>query len=561
MEKGAIQRCDFLKDQWVLPYFLVQKPDGTYRFILNLKQLNKFVYKQHFKLENLNTAVELIFPNYYLASVDLKDAYFLIPVHVDSRKYLRFIFNGQLYDSVCLPFGLFTAPYIFTKVMKVVVKQLRSWGFSSVIYLDDILCIEDSLEKCERNVNQTIKLLEYLGFKVNYKKSSLKPNQLCKFLGVSIDTREYAIKLPEEKKEKIIHLVDRFIELKHCTIQEFARLIGKLVSCCIAIEFGWLYTKQLEKEKIFQLIFNDYNYNRKMSIPNRVKEDLIWWKNNIKNRIHLIKSGYFEMTIFTDASTTGWGASNGLTQIYGFWSLTESKFHIEFLQLLTIKIALKELASDLRNVQILIKTDNTTALSYVNKMGGIRFEKFSKLSKKIWQWAEARGIILIASYIPSKNNIIADRLSRMKNIDTEWQLNDYHYELIFANFGTPSIDLFATAQNSKCKRFISWGPEKGATYVEAFTVNWSSFYFYAFPPFSLILKVLSKMKCDKAYGIIIIPFWKNQPWFPLFESLTVGKTMVFEPNPFLLISPCRSQTHPRSDHLRMIACRVSGNPF
>ena len=160
------------------------------------------------------------------------------------------------------------------------------------------------------------------------------------------------------------------------------------------------------------------------------------------------------MTIYTDASGTGWGATDGSMQIFGFWDANVRNLHINYLELLTVKIALHMLASDALDGQILIKIDNTTALSYINKMGGVRFDSFSKLSREIWQWAESKRIILIASYIPSKQNIVADKLSRIKNLDIEWELNPVCYKKIVKEFGRPSIDLFASNENAKCDRFI-----------------------------------------------------------------------------------------------------------
>ena len=157
-------------------------------------------------------------------------------------------------------------------------------------------------------------------------------------------------------------------------------------------------------------------------------------------------------------------------------------------------------------------------------MGGVRFDRFRKLSREIWQWAESRRIILIASYIPSKSNVVADGLSRIKNVDIEWELNNKYYHQIINQFGEPSIDLFASYPNEKCKVFISWKPESEAVFIHVFTLKWSQFDFYAFPPFSLILKALAKIKREKATGILVVPYWKNQPWFPLFKSLIIKKT-------------------------------------
>ena len=558
LQKGAIIKCCDSDGQFLSSYFLVKKPDGSNRFILNLKNLNKFVVNEHFKIEDLRMAIQLIFPDNFLGSIDLEDAYYLIPIHESCRKFLRFRFNNVLYEFVCLPFGLSCAPFVFTKTMKVIVRYLRSLGYSSIIYLDDILCIEDSFEKCKDNINVTVQLLEYLGFLINNKKSCLTPSKQCQFLGVIIDTERYAIVLPDEKKIRIYKIIDQFLKLNTCTIREFARLIGTLVSICPAMEYAWLYTKILEKEKIFQLVLNNKNYDKTMVISQSVRGELVWFKTNIMNSIHFIKDGYFEKTIYTDASKTGWGAYDGSRKIYGFWSLDEKKRHINYLELLTVEIALKNLASHLQNAKILLRIDNTTALSYVNKMGGVRFDLYSKLARKIWQWAESRNIILIASYIPSKQNVIADQLSRIKNTDTEWELNNSYFCRIIRNFGEPQIDLFASALNAKCKRYVSWTPDENASFIDAFTIQWSEYYFYAFPPFSLILNTLAKIKREKAYGIIVLPYWKNQPWFPLFEKLAVGAPLFFDANKELLISPCRLQTHPRANHLSLIASRVSG---
>lgn len=561
LNKNAIRECLEHKDQILSPYFLVKKPNGSDRFILNLKGFNEFVVNHHFKIEDIKTVVQLTFPNYFLASIDIEDAFYLIPIHEESRKFLRFKFKEKIYEFVCLPFGLCTAPYIFTKIMKVVAKHLRSLGFTSVIYLDDILCIESSANKCKENINETISVLEWLGFRINYKKSNLTPSTSCHFLGFIIDTQKYAIMLPDEKRKAIHKLLVEFLDLKRCSIRKYAQLIGKLISACPAIEYGWMYTKILEKEKIFQLIINDKCYDKMMTISDRVKQELVWWKESILEKIHHIKDGSFAMVIFTDASSTGWGAWNYSKRIYGFWSPDEQKLHINFLELYTIKLALESLASNIKDSQILLRVDNTTALSYVNKMGGVRFDKYNKLAREIWKWAESRGNILIASYIPTKQNIIADSLSRIKNIDIEWELNDKYYRKVVERFGEPEIDLFASNTNNKCKVFVSWKPQSEASYIDAFTIVWTNLYFYAFPPFSLILRTLAKIKHDKAEGIIILPLWKSQPWFPLLENLIIEKPLIFKANPNLLLSPCRSQTHPQAEHLNLIACRVSGKPL
>ena len=108
---------------------------------------------------------------------------------------------------------------------------------------------------------------------------------------------------------------------------------------------------------------------------------------------------------------------------------------------------------------------------------------------------------------------------------------------------------------------MSWKPQQGALCIDAFTISWSKIFFYAFPPFAMILKALSKIKKEGAEGIIVVPFWKNQAWFPLFKSLIIGETIIFEPNDHMLLSSCRTKTHPHARKLRLIAARVSGRLF
>ena len=91
------------------------KKEGGQRPVINLKVLNQFVQAQHFKMEGVHTLKVILKPGDWLAKVDLKDAFFTIPIHVAHRKYLQFTFKGKVYEFNCLPFGLLSAPWVFTR--------------------------------------------------------------------------------------------------------------------------------------------------------------------------------------------------------------------------------------------------------------------------------------------------------------------------------------------------------------------------------------------------------------------------------------------------------------
>lgn len=106
-----------------------------------------------------------------------------------------------------------------------------------------------------------------------------------------------------------------------------------------------------------------------------------------------------------------------------------------------------------------------------------------------------------------EDNVQADKASRMHLAkETEWELMDEAFRDIVGVFGMPDIDLFASSFNTNCKRFVPWLGDPQCVTVDAFTCNWSNFFVYAFPPFSLILRVLRKITEDQARGIVVVPF-------------------------------------------------------
>lgn len=169
-------------------------------------------------------------------------------------------------------------------------------------------------------------------------------------------------------------------------------------------------------------------------------------------------------------------------------------------------------------------------------MGGVKFQNLNQVAKRIWDWCEQQNIYVFASYIPSKDNKEADEESRRCLSEIEYELRQEEFELIIQTFGTPSIDLFASRHISKCSRFISWHRDPEAVTIDAFTVSWSKEFGYAFPPFSLIPKVLQKAIADKAKMILVVPFWPAQPWFPVFSSLLIAEPLMLHPNHNLLLS-------------------------
>ena len=125
LNKGVICRAEPISDQYLSNIFTRDKPDGSIRLILDLADLNENIVYRHFKMDSLNTAIDLMSQNCYMASIDWKDAYYSVPIAKSFQKYLRFEWRGKLYQYTCYPNGLSSAPRNFTKLAKVIFCELR----------------------------------------------------------------------------------------------------------------------------------------------------------------------------------------------------------------------------------------------------------------------------------------------------------------------------------------------------------------------------------------------------------------------------------------------------
>ena len=168
--------------------FVVPKATGGWRPVLDVSALNKFVVLTLFKMESPSSVLSAILKNDWMASIDLKDAYFQIPIHPESRKYLRFVFAGVVYQFRALCFGLSTAPQVFTRVFTQVGRWLRLMNVRVLLYLDDWLVLEQSRIKILRDVSVILSLAQELGFLLNLSKSSLVPAQRALYLGMELDS-------------------------------------------------------------------------------------------------------------------------------------------------------------------------------------------------------------------------------------------------------------------------------------------------------------------------------------------------------------------------------------
>ena len=175
--KGAIQKVTQFRNQYISNLILTSKKNEGNRPVINLKHLNNFITYQHFKIKGLNLLQSKLQEKDFMYKIDLKGAYFCVPLKKESRKYVRFQWEGTLYEFLCPCFGLGPAPMIFTKILKIPISLLRRLQIRVIIYLDDMLLMSQTIEELLIGRDTVIFLLTHLGFVINLKKTMLNPAQ------------------------------------------------------------------------------------------------------------------------------------------------------------------------------------------------------------------------------------------------------------------------------------------------------------------------------------------------------------------------------------------------
>lgn len=554
------------------PVFLREKKDGTHRFILNLKRMNKSIQKTHFKMESIKNVIAMVQPGCWMATIDLKDAYYSVPVGNKSTKLLKFLLDSEIFRFMALPNGYRDAPRIFTKIMKPVFGTLRNMGYASVVYIDDSYLQGLSYKQCKLNVTITVRVLIALGCTIHPTKSVIDPTRKLVFLGFVINSITMTLSLTPEKRTKIHKKVTKMLRRKNPTIQQVAKLIGNLVATSEAVPLAPRYYRKLEKDKARALKACGGTYAARMAISTKAKADLAWWLDNIQTVYRSLTPVPVNQTIYTDASKVGWGAVLGEYHTQGQWLASEwAEGDINVAEITAAFFALKafephlipevpgERHKFLSHVRLMI--DNTTAVAYINHMGGSKSVRCNQVARQIWDWAEINSVWVSAAHVPGVNNELADYYSRKQNDAKEWALTKLIFDRICDSFGSPDIDLFASRTNRKIETYVSWYPDPESIATDAFTVDWGPYRLgYCFPPFSVVGKVLKKIREEKASVILIAPQWHTQSWYPLIMDLLTDYPLTFPASRMNLYLPHRpTERHPLKDKLHLMAVRLSGD--
>ena len=556
-------------DCWVSNIFLRPKKDGSYRMILNLKPLNKFVAYHKFKMKGIYDVLKMVHKNFKMISIDLKQAYFHVAISQQDQKYMIFKFDGQYYKFCVLPNGLASGPRIFVRLSKVIAAYLHKKLIDILIYIDDSFMCADNEQILLRNRDVALQVFQSCGFTINYAKSQLSPTNELEFLGFEINTKTFCITLTKRKREIIFRLCKSAIQKDKISIRFLAKIIGCCVATFPATDWGQLHYRSMERFKTMQLAVNNNNWKAKVTLNVKCKSQIVWWINNIFSQTFCrsLEQQTADISLFMDSSKSGWGCSVNGTDRGASGHFVESDMNrsINSKELLAILFSLKCHVEEFKNKTTMVFTDNRTALSCLQKKGSQNYFR-DVITQKIFKLCYRYNIVIIPNFIPGKNNKKADFKSRKyRNPRVEWSLDIQSIQFIRKKLPECKwdIDLFASHLNKKHSVYVSWHKDPEAHFVNAFNLDWSQFKCpFLHPPFSQIHKCLNKIINDKVTNaVMIVPFWATKVWYSQMVRMCIRKPILMPKNTAKLMTlPWdKSVRHPLCAKLRLLLVNLFAN--
>ena len=517
-------------------------------------------------METLASVIAAVDPGVWLAAIDLKDAYFHVPIHPESQKYLRFCIAGQAYQYQVLPFGLSTSPRTFTKVLAPVIAHIRMLGVQIFPYLDDILMVAADPQVLSSQVRQAIQVLESAGYVINLAKSSLSPSQDMVYIGAHFQTARDLVCLPMDRAQKISQLVKTYTIGQVFTARQWLVLLGLMTSSLGLTKNARLKMRPVQRYLHSHWRRAEHGLSHLIEVTPGVHAHLQWW-TSVDNLLCGLPLSPVPHTVVvtTDASSLGWGAVlEGMIEgerrygtVQGKWDCWKVAWHINNLELMAVQLALAHFVNTLKSQMVLVRSDNTTTCAYINKQGGTRSWGLCQQAIDLWEWCTTHNIELKAVHVPGVDNVLADYLSRQEVKQTEWSLHQKVVNILFSMWDKPNIDLFASAHNRKLTVFCSMTPSPLAYCKDAFSISWTPFCLgYAFPPQHLLSRVLQKVRQDKARLILIAPFWPTRSWYTNLIQLLVDYPRRLPSWPDLLSQ--FKVLHNKPQMLKLMAWKISG---
>lgn len=517
--------------------FPVPKPPNKLRWCLDLRETNKLTSAPRLRLPGVQAARLLLPVGCWFCRIDLTSAYSHVLMRPSARRLLAFWARGQRWRFRALPFGLSTAPAFFTRLLRPVAAHLTSLGVRLLRYLDDLLIWATTADECRRSTRRVLRLFERLGFVINYEKSALLPSQRVEYLGFEWLSASATIHpLPRQLRalRRQARDVLRLNLAGALTVRRLAALVGKIVSQLPAMHAANFRRHALQRCVNFsQRITSSWDASVQLSVT--ALRDCRWLASTAPLLAARLgrpwRAGRARVTLTTDASPTGWGAwissagtvATARADWCPTWTSTASS---NLRETAAVTAAFFSFLDRIPwGARLLIRSDNTTAVAAVRRMGA-RSRPIGQAIEPLIRTVLRRQIQVSVEHIPGVHNSLADRLSRFTLHRNDWGLTPAALAALYWRWPETAeltIDLFASRSFHLLDRYATIEFDPRASAIDAFTLDWSTESPLIVPPINLIPAVCGNL-LDHAppLCVLVTPLWRSASWWGTVSSMATS---------------------------------------
>ncbi len=278
-------------------------------------------------------------------------------------------------------------------------------------YLDNWLILAQSQDQLCEHSDLVLLHLSQLGLQVNWKKSKLSPMQRISFLGMELDSVYQTARLTQESAQLVLNCLNTFKSRTAVPLKQFQRLLGHMAATAAVTLLGLLHMRPLQHWLHGR--FPRWAWQSGMlwvQVTPVCRQTFAPWSDLSFLREAPLEQVSRHAVVYTDASTTGWGATFSGLAVSGVWTGPQLHWHINCLELLAVHLALNCLKRHLRGKHVLVRTDNTATAAYINRQGGLRSRRMSQFARHLLLWSPKHLRSLRAIHIPGLLNRAANEL-------------------------------------------------------------------------------------------------------------------------------------------------------
>ena len=528
--------------------FVVWQGEGSERkgrFVVNFAQQSKHWAKGTIRMETLPSFGLELLKGDRLMSWDIKSGYRHFRLHPCMRDLFCFHYGGRFYRCVALPFGWGRSVLWFTKLLRPVVKHIRSvLRFRLLPWIDDFLCAPTDGKRpatsrdCRRAGRKLDDLFRSLGIVRHESKGCWVGSQRLEHLGFLLDTAEMRVFVTDAKVAKLRKLAKELL----LSVQRNRRLVsaarlrhfcGVAVSLTLALPLSRFYTRSLywdlslaEKHAASRGNLDAAGHPRsgwfraeyaKVRLSRQSIRDLRYWRSLARGEGRDLIRPEPSLTAHSDAADLGYGGTLGFEQQAGrpglwegrgLWEAKDRMESITLRELKAVRLLLQrhfaEFLKDPSVRHLLVHEDNQAVVYVLNSMVSASQPMMAEL-RKLQALLVALGVRIEARWLPSAVNRYADSLSRT------WDPGDVRATATLVRTAADAYSLdqafpfppigehpIAREKHLRSQMTEDWGDGKARLFN---------------PPFDLLPVVVRKLEMEQGRGVVVAPRWRAQAWY------------------------------------------------